>query len=675
MKLSAKASVLLAMLVFAVIAVTSYFFMRSEQQALRAVIQKNLDADAKTLASVIRNFAEENQLDTGAIAAFLPLDALKSGDGDAVRRYLKKQLAFNPKFENGLFLLDAKGVFLADYPVHSELKGQSFDHRDYYLQTMANQEGVIGAPYISRRTGTPVLTFTAPVRDAEGKIAAVLCASINLLSATALGEYQHYQAGGHGFLAIVNQARQLVIHPERSRLLTTLEPGRSAFIDKALAGYEGIGESVDLSGQVMLVAAKSIPELGWVLLLHVPVEDVYLPVRNALESLGLLIVVVLVVVVGVGVAGMGRITRPLAQLEQLARSIRAELGDHRVQDDRPFAKAALKRLRGLRGTDEIGQLAVSFFQLAVRLKLTLLSLRRAAEDWERTFNSVREAVLVLDGQGRVQRMNRAGEDICRASLRTSIGRSWREVLAGGYTIPEDWPMLEALLASERLRMTTLLPRHPGTFEMRFSRIQGRKEQMGFLLAVEDVTDKLLAEERIRGLAFFDTLTGLPNRLLLRDRMEQALATADRNTSKVGVLFLDLDDFKQVNDTYGHDTGDQLLKLAAVRLSAFLRINDTLARYAGDEFVAVLQDMQVAGDAAIIARRMVKALAEPFDISGKSVRIGASIGMAMYPDDGLLPNLLIGHADMAMYQAKGQGKNGIGIHEEVEAEPSPDVPPQ
>ncbi len=675
MKLSVKASVLLAMLAFAVIAVTSFFFMRAQQQALRVVIQSRLESDTKTLAAAIRDFTGRNRRTTSSIAAFLPVEALKKGDLETVRSYLKKQLAFHPSFENGLFLLGKNGEFLTDYPTHAELKGQSFDHRDYYLLTMAGQEGVIGSPYISTRTGSPVLTFTAPVWSSSGEIEAVLCASVSLLSPSTLGEYQHSQTGENGFIAIVNQARQLVFHPDRSRLLNTIEPGRSPILDKALAGRDGLGETTSLDGRGMLVAAKAIPELGWVLLLHAPMEGIYQPVRAALEHLAFLIIAVLGIVVAIGVAAMGRITRPLAQLEHVAGSMLAEMGNQPMPDSKPFAKSALKRLRAMRGTDEIGQLSLSFFRLAVRLKLTLLSLRRAAGDWERTFNSVREAVLVLDGRGCVLRMNRAGEDLCRTYLRAAIGRPWRNVLTGGHAVPEEWPSLDDLLKGERLLITTHLPRHAGTFEVRFSHIQGRSESLGFLLIVEDVTDKLKAEERIHGLAFFDSLTGLPNRLLLRDRMEQALATADRNSTKVGVLFLDLDDFKKVNDTYGHDTGDELLKLAAVRLAAFLRINDTLARYAGDEFVAVLQDIQAPADGAAIAQRMVMALAEPFDIGDKCVRIGASIGMAIYPDDGLLPNLLISHADMAMYRAKGQGKNGLNFHEEDDLEPTSSLPPQ
>jgi diguanylate cyclase (GGDEF)-like protein len=226
----------------------------------------------------------------------------------------------------------------------------------------------------------------------------------------------------------------------------------------------------------------------------------------------------------------------------------------------------------------------------------------------------------------------------------------------GKTPSDDWPSNDSIRGSSRFKAAVSLPDSPGRFELSFSAIQGRKEDKGYLLMVTDVTEKIKAEERIRDLAFQDSLTRLPNRLLLMDRLEQAVATATRNGTKVGVLFLDLDDFKQVNDTFGHETGDRLLAQVAKRVGGCLRSNDTLARYAGDEYVAVLMDLNSLDEAANIASRMLEVLSTEFDLAGGKVRIGASIGIAVYPEDGMTPNLLLNHADTAMYRAKGRGKN-------------------
>lgn len=256
-----------------------------------------------------------------------------------------------------------------------------------------------------------------------------------------------------------------------------------------------------------------------------------------------------------------------------------------------------------------------------------------------------------------------------------IGKPWWNVLGGGGDPPQSWPSQDVLRQEGRLKLTSSLPVQPGVFEMTFNPVQGRRGGRGHLLMVTDVTEKTRAEERIRELAFHDALTGLPNRLLLVDRLEQAMATSERNNTRVGVLFLDLDEFKSVNDTHGHETGDVLLRHVAQRLSACLRGNDTLSRYAGDEFISVLIDLRSPAEAAAIATRMLEAMSEAFNANGHSVRVGASIGIAVYPEDGATPNQLINHADSAMYRAKGHGKNSFWFADKSTSGFAEDLPKQ
>jgi len=669
MKLSAKASLLLSALVLAVIAATSLFLLDYQQRAITSVIKQDLESEATNLAREIRIFVEENLHDTRAIAGNIPRAHLASGDLEAIRDYLARQTSFYPKFENGLFLLDGEGTFLTDYPYHPELYGQSFAHRDYFQRTKARERGVIGDPYISTRTGLPVLTFTAPIYSPSGQLLAVLGASVNLLSPSALGEQQQRKIGQTGYVYLVDRNRQFLMHPDKSKILRSLEAGRNQFLDRAVQGYEGGGETVNSMGVPVLIASRQLPALGWVVLAQMPKKEALSTMHEGLSAVGMFFFVALGVVLPVGFFAMRRIVKPLEALEHAALIISQDLRKAEGALTRPFASSALDALRTMRSSDEIGRLARAFFQLSVRLKQTLSSLRSAAEDWERTFSSVQEAVLVLDGEGKVLRVNRVAEDLFRVLREEALGRPWREILATGENAPEDWPTIQTLKSSGRFKLTTSLPGVPGRFELSFSTIQGRREGKGFLLMVLDVTEKIQAEERIRDLAFNDSLTRLPNRLLLADRLEQAIATADRNSSKVGVLFVDLDDFKKVNDTFGHKVGDELLKQAGKRLGACLRSNDTLARYAGDEFVAVLMDLKDPAEAAGIASRMLECMAEPFDLSGQLARIGVSIGIAVYPEDGAEGSLLVNHADTAMYRAKGRGKNSIWFADGVAVDDS------
>ncbi len=164
-------------------------------------------------------------------------------------------------------------------------------------------------------------------------------------------------------------------------------------------------------------------------------------------------------------------------------------------------------------------------------------------------------------------------------------------------------------------------------------------------------------------AYRDPVTGLPDRALFGARLEDALAEARRNRRRLALMFLDLDGFKAVNDGMGHTLGDQLLAAVGGRLSACLRRTDTLARYGGDEFALLLPDIGVARDAARVAEKILARLEAPFAIDGERLRIGASIGIALFPKDGDLGESLIHKADMAMYQVKDRGKNAYRFFSE------------
>jgi diguanylate cyclase (GGDEF)-like protein/PAS domain S-box-containing protein len=179
-----------------------------------------------------------------------------------------------------------------------------------------------------------------------------------------------------------------------------------------------------------------------------------------------------------------------------------------------------------------------------------------------------------------------------------------------------------------------------------------------LVAVMDVTEKRQAEARIAHMALHDALTGLPNRVLFHERLDEALSRVRRDREKLAVLYLDLDQFKNVNDGLGHPAGDKLLVAVAERLLTCLRVSDTVARFGGDEF-AVLQ-IGFAGphEASALAERIVTLLSEPYDIDGQQVVIGASVGIALAPADGETAEQLLGNADMALYQAKEDGRRNF-----------------
>jgi diguanylate cyclase (GGDEF)-like protein/PAS domain S-box-containing protein len=175
-------------------------------------------------------------------------------------------------------------------------------------------------------------------------------------------------------------------------------------------------------------------------------------------------------------------------------------------------------------------------------------------------------------------------------------------------------------------------------------------------AVQDVTERKLSELRILHLGTHDVLTDLPNRLLMRDRIAQALANARRGAHQVGVLFLDLDRFKFINDAYGHPFGDALIRAAAERLSATVRANDSVSRTGGDEFLVLLVDLHRRADAYVAVQKVLECFRVPFVVEDRQVVVTASIGVSLYPQDGEDADALIGNADIAMYRSKSDGRN-------------------
>ncbi len=199
------------------------------------------------------------------------------------------------------------------------------------------------------------------------------------------------------------------------------------------------------------------------------------------------------------------------------------------------------------------------------------------------------------------------------------------------------------------------PDHQYWYNGRVTRFPG-EGPLRIVITHDNITELKLAEKAIHQLAQYDTLTRLPNRMLLQDRLGQVLAKAKRERQRAAILFLDLDRFKLINDSLGHAAGDNLLKVVAARLNDCVRRSDTVARLGGDEFIIVLPSVPQTEDVTLIAQKVLDSLAHPVDLDGQEVFTSTSIGIAMYPADGRDVDSLIRCADMAMYRAKETGRN-------------------
>ncbi|MBI5501870.1 MAG: EAL domain-containing protein [Deltaproteobacteria bacterium] len=287
--------------------------------------------------------------------------------------------------------------------------------------------------------------------------------------------------------------------------------------------------------------------------------------------------------------------------------------------------------------------------------------------------AIPDALVLTDLRGRILAVNRAALRTLERPAGELVGRPWREFLA-----PEragDGERLAAAVRSGPVVGFETAARS-GSGEVipllgSVSRVRTPAgDEIGSVAILRDDRERRRAEERIHRLAHHDPLTDLPNRLLFRDRLQQAVHRAQRYKHVVGVLILDVDRLKEVNDLRGHEAGDALLRVVAERLLGCLREGDTAARLGGDEFAVALPERGGLEDVLATGRAILAALREPVDIGGEPVHGGASIGIALYPGDAREPGGLLACADAAMYRAKRAGRNDLRVFDAA-VEHSPD----
>jgi diguanylate cyclase (GGDEF)-like protein/PAS domain S-box-containing protein len=285
---------------------------------------------------------------------------------------------------------------------------------------------------------------------------------------------------------------------------------------------------------------------------------------------------------------------------------------------------------------------------------------RAEQLFAKIFATIQEGIIITDSQGRIQQVNPAFSQVTGYSAKEATGKKPNLLQSGQHPASFYQKLWEDLMATGHWQGEIWNRRKNGEVYPEWLNISAIRNETGqvtnYVGIFSDISTIKVAENKLTHLAHHDALTNLPNRTLFQEKLNLAIKQAESSDESIAVLFLDLDNFKPVNDTLGHRIGDLLLQAVAERLAATIRTTDTVARIGGDEFTVVLTGFKTPQNAGRVAEKLLQTISHPYLLEEHLVKIGVSIGISVYPSDGQTAEELLLLADMAMYFSKRQGRN-------------------
>jgi diguanylate cyclase (GGDEF)-like protein/PAS domain S-box-containing protein len=494
---------------------------------------------------------------------------------------------------------------------------------------------VISDIYIGGVLRRPIMAIDVPVFKDDGAVAYDLSVGIFPERLVRIPLAQHLPSGWvvaiidtQGVIASRNLAASSFVGKKATPLLLR----RMAEVP------EGIVETNSLEGIPISAVFSRSPATKWTVAIGIPTQQFTAQLRH--RFLMLVAAVVTLLLAGVFTASLfaGRIARSIRALIAPATALGS--GAPVTVPHIPLKEAA-----------EVGS--------AIIVASNLLALHTLAAN---VYRNISEGVFATDPDGTIVSVNPAYCSMTGYAAEELIGANPRIIKSDRHDADFYRGIWDGISQQNFWRGEIWNRRKDGSLFLSSETITTMRDDSGriahYVGVISDITEAKQAAESIRHQAYHDPMTGLPNRSLFMERLQQAIARAHRNKKVMAVLFIDLDHFKEINDQFGHKIGDDLLKIAAARLSACVRESDTVARLGGDEFTAILNDIHGKNDAARVAHKMLEEMSRPFPIEKHELRISASIGVAIYPADGDCVATLVKAADKAMYEAKRGGRNAF-----------------
>jgi diguanylate cyclase (GGDEF)-like protein/PAS domain S-box-containing protein len=629
---------------FAMLAVGMASLVSFRTQLLNVLV-----AEQNTLVERIADNLDQRliRLQRTLLFSAVDVDEKDLESSDAAQRYLDDNTGLYATVDRSIFLFSAKGILLAERPYRPGRRGDDASWRPYIRDTIRTQEPVISEPFLTNvGDSNMVLVMTMPVFAKDGRFIGILSGSLGLTHPGMLGNIAKTVIGKTGYLYIVTADGKLIMHPDRKRLSEpAFAPGGNELFDRALKGFEGTEETLDADGREALVSYRRVHSSNWIVAAVYPKDEAFLAVNDLIRRyVEFLLVACAVVVAAIWI--LTRYTmRPLVALTRHLTSY--------------TASEEIAPLTGGKGSGEIRALTHAFNRLTSRLHQREDALIETMQSYQLITENSTDLITKHSATGIVTYASPVSWSALGFAPQALIGHSLFE-----FVHPEDFEVVQAAFAGaiETKALPTVIyrARHQDQryvwFEstMRLMKSASGEEIAEILCVSRDISDRKRMEQRLHELARTDHLTTLPNRFLLDERFAGGLANARREGSLLGMLMIDIDRFKNINDTLGHGMGDALLKLVGTRLNSCIRECDTLARWGGDEFVLFLPGLQEHGTAVGVAQRCLGALKEPFILEEQTLHITASIGISVSPNASAEAETLLKNADTAMYKAKARG---------------------
>ena len=630
----------------------AFLIDRSQRERLADLLIGQQDATVAYIAEDIESKVTFRIRGLEKLTERFPIEALERTE--ALQAYLADRRSIYNLFELGLIVVkpDLSGAF-GDYPPLPGRRETPF-RISPFKEVVDTGLPAIGPPRMGRFSSRPVVVIGVPIKDAEGRLRGVLAGVTTIDSANFLDLITRPRESTRGEYFVADPKHGMIIAGTRPELILKKLPdkGQDELLDSYFAGGEGSGIGQSATGEKELMSARRVPSSGWVVIARLAARDAYAPV-NELRMLvfgGSALLSILV-----GIAAALYVRRALRPLRFAARAF----------DDISKGRVPLHSLP-VSGHDEISQVVESFNRLQAQLSAETRALSASEARYRRFIDESPLGVLIVQ-DGIIKYANASLAHLLEYELRSLFGAPVLNHIA-----PEDRDRAAEVhkrrMAGEPAPESLEYRMVNARGEVRYCRLAVRTmEWEGRLAAhavVTDLTEVRQAEQKLQQIAHFDALTGVPNRLLLGDRLRLALVQTTRARTLMAVCYLDLDDFKPINDTWGHEVGDRLLVEMAGRLQRCLRGGDTVARLGGDEFVLLLLGLERVEECESALQRVLQAVAAPVVVDDQVLMVSASIGVAVYPFDSDEPDALLRNADHAMYQAKQAGRNRYCFYESL-----------